>query len=380
LKVLYVSHTGAVAGGEHSLLDVLSALPDRIEPVLATPAGPLAARAGVRTTELPAVDATLGGNLAGGLGSIVTAARVLKGLVRTEQPALVHANSIRAGLVACAAGLDAPVVVSVRDCLVDGVRSRLTRRLIHRRAALVIANSRYTARCFGGAAPTIVVYPGVDVRKFAAEQLPSVAEARRLLGIGGLAPVLGVVGQLAPSKGQDDAIRVLGGLRERRGDAVLLVVGDVQFTNATSDNEAYKQYLFDLVRQLGLNDAVHFLGERTDVPTIMRALDVLLVPSWEEPFGRTVVEALAVGIPVAATAVGGPAEILAGIDDRLLTPRRPEDWIDGIEELLAPEVEAIARRRAAAQRFSVQQHVEKLMTAYDSVLAETIHTSLGLPA
>ena len=55
---------------------------------------------------------------------------------------------------------------------------------------------------------------------------------------------------------------------------------------------------------------MRFLGERDDVPDLLAAVDLLLVPSWEEPFGRSVVEAMAAGVPVLATDVGGPAEIL----------------------------------------------------------------------
>ena len=53
-----------------------------------------------------------------------------------------------------------------------------------------------------------------------------------------------------------------------------------------------------------------FLGEREDVPELIRALDILLLPSWEEPFGRALIEAMALEVPVIATSVGGPAEIL----------------------------------------------------------------------
>ena len=62
-----------------------------------------------------------------------------------------------------------------------------------------------------------------------------------------------------------------------------------------------------LVVNADLEDRVVWLGEREDVPEIVRALDVLLLPSWEEPFGRAIVEALALEVPVVATAVGGPA-------------------------------------------------------------------------
>ena len=65
--------------------------------------------------------------------------------------------------------------------------------------------------------------------------------------------------------------------------------------------------LRSLVAEAGLQERVSWLGEREDVPELVRALDILLLPSREEPFGRALIEAMALGVPVIATEVGGPA-------------------------------------------------------------------------
>ena len=63
----------------------------------------------------------------------------------------------------------------------------------------------------------------------------------------------------------------------------------------------------------------------------MRALDVLLLPSWEEPFGRALIEAMALGVPVVATNVGGPPEIVEdGREGYLVAPREPAAWAQAI--------------------------------------------------
>lgn len=369
MKVLYVSHTATLGGGERSLVELLRALPGGVEALLATPPGELADVAPVRCIELPEVRATFGGGVVPGVGSVATAARVLRKVVRAERPDLVHANSLRAGLVACAALLEAPVIVSIRDCLPRSMRAASARRFVHARAALVLANSSYTARSFSGSAPMRVVHPPVDVERFAS--LPPPADARRRLDMDERAPVLGVVGQLTPWKGQDDAIRMLAALRPRHPDVALVLAGAVRFAEATMNNRSYELGLHALARELGVGEAVHFLGDRPEVAEVLAALDVLLVPSWEEPFGRVVVEALAAGVPVAATAVGGPAEILAGGLGPLLPPRRPEAWIDPLESLLADESlhapEAVATRRARAERFSAAAHVAEVVEAYRAI-------------
>src|SRR5207237_622624 len=75
---------------------------------------------------------------------------------------------------------------------------------------------------------------------------------------------------------------------------------------------------------LGVADRVYFAGERTDIPAIMGALDILLVPSWSEPFGIVMIEAMAAGTPVIATQEGGPADVIrSGRDGVLVPPRQP---------------------------------------------------------
>ncbi len=87
-------------------------------------------------------------------------------------------------------------------------------------------------------------------------------------------------------------------------------------------------------------DAVHFLGQRNDVPEILAELDLSLLPSWEEPFGLAVVESMAMGVPPLVTAVGaGPELVEDRVTGRLLPPRDPAAWAAAARELLSqPEL------------------------------------------
>ncbi len=383
MKVLYVNHTGLISGGERSLLELLAALPDDVDGVVACPGGPLSSA--VRALGLPAVEVAgtdlslrLGSQTPRGLVDVARAAGGVRAVARRIGADLVHANSIRAGLIAAiSSGRRIPTIIHVRDCLPRTTAANLTRRLIRAQAAMILANSRYTAANFAaGASPSRIhtVYNSVDLGRFDPAAI-SRTDARRKLGLDESTPVLGVVSQITPWKGQDRAIRVLGLLRRRRPDARLLVVGSPKFSADASryDNRAYADGLRRLVDDLQLGHAVEFLGERSDVPHVLRALDLVLVPSAEEPFGRTVIESMAMETPVIATSVGGPTEIISDGDDGVLLP--PEElhrWADATAALLGEpdrraEMARNARRKAVA-RFSRHAHVSAVLAVYRATL------------
>jgi L-malate glycosyltransferase len=184
-----------------------------------------------------------------------------------------------------------------------------------------------------------------------------------------------MVAQITPWKAQDDAIRALAQIKPRHPKARLLLVGSAKFVSRATrfDNRAYLRELERLTHDLGLTDSVTFLGEREDVPELLRASDLLLAPSWDEPFGRCVAEGMAMRLPVIATAVGGPAEIVeAGTSGLLLPPRSPDAWAEQVDRLLAdPEERArlgAAGRTRVATSFSVDAHVAAVLSVYREAL------------
>jgi glycosyltransferase involved in cell wall biosynthesis len=384
--VLYVNHTATIGGAERSLLELLAGLPPHVSPALACPEGDLAdaaQRLGVPTT---AIRGTAISFRLDPFDTPRALAELARGGIFVRRAAwrfgadIVHANSVRAGLVvAPLARLGGPpVVVHVRDVLPAGVSASLARRAIDVGAALILANSNYTAASFGtnGASRARVrtIHNSVDLSLFDPDRIDREA-ARSSLGLDPDAAALGMIAQITPWKAHDDAIRMLSVLRQRVPTARLLIVGTPKFVRGseTFDNRAFEAGLHELVRELGLAAAVTFLGERTDVPRILRALDLVLAPSWAEPFGRTIVEAMAMGVPVIATNVGGPAEIVTdGVDGLLLPPRQPAQWAEAAASLLeAPErVEAIRvqARRTAVARFGRDAHVNAVLAAYREAL------------
>ncbi|MDQ3586764.1 MAG: glycosyltransferase family 4 protein [Actinomycetota bacterium] len=363
-------------------------MPEDVSPVVACPSGPLGdavAGIGVEWHRLPEAEASLRLDPIHtpiGVAALATGAVLVRLLARRVGVDLLHGNSVRASLVAAlAARLGAPPAIAhVRDCLPPGRVSAVTLRAATGPASVVLANSDHTRRnvqtalAGAGRTPIRVAYSPVDVDRFD-PLLFDRAEARAGLGLAPTAPVLAVVGQLTPWKGQDDAVRIVASVKRTHPDVRLLLVGTARFVSRATryDNQAYVRRLQDLVDAHGVRDQVRLLGERPDVPAILRAVDLLLVPSWEEPFGRVVVEAMAMGVPVLATSVGGPSEVLRSeIDGVLLPPRHPELWAAEIAGLLDdPQRRSslgVSARKRALQRFSLTAHVDAVLAAYRAAL------------
>jgi glycosyltransferase involved in cell wall biosynthesis len=190
--------------------------------------------------------------------------------------------------------------------------------------------------------------------------------------------VLALVAQITPWKAQDDALRIVAMLKGRYPDIQLLLAGSPKFVSGATryDNQAYLRSLRRLAADLGVERRVSFLGEREDIPGVLRAADVALLPSWEEPFGRSVVEAMAMGVPVVATAVGGPPEIVgSGEAGLVLPPRMPERWANVIAELIDHPDRRIDMGNAGrrkARRFALTAHVNAVLDAYREVLARAV--------
>jgi L-malate glycosyltransferase len=382
MRVLYVSHTAVVSGAERSLLDLLGALPDTVRPLLATPPGQLqtlAQQGGIATTTITGTAGSLRVHplhTPRALVEMAVAAWQVRRAAASHRADVVHANSIRAGIVLAFARLRrTPTIVHVRDCLPPGAASKVTLRLVAATARTVSTNSHDTAGLVRAVAPGArvdVVHNPVDLARFDPDAIDRVDARARLGSAGGHDLLLGVVGQLSPWKGQDTAIEALGLLCRKGVDAHLLLVGSAKFVARSTrfDNNDYVARLQALVERDGLEDRVSWLGEREDVPEIIRALDVLLLPSWEEPFGRAVVEAMAMGVPVVATDVGGPREIMQdGREGYLREPRNAPAWAHAVRLLadspaLASEMGRAGRRRAQ-RSFTLQQHVTSVLEVYE---------------
>ena len=126
------------------------------------------------------------------------------------------------------------------------------------------------------------------------------------------------------------------------------------------------------VRQLGLDGHVRFLGNRADVPDLVRASDLFVHPSREEGFSNAILEAMAGGLPVVACDVGGnPEAVLDGVTGLLVPSRDPESLAVAVLDLLADGEKrrrmGEAGRRRTAEEFTLERMVKEMEALYESV-------------
>jgi L-malate glycosyltransferase len=383
MRILFVNHTSTVSGGEQGLLRLVNGLKLANEVAVACPDGELAElvdaagvdRFAVRPFEaslrIHPVHTTLG------LAHLASAGTALHRLTRRVRPDLLHANTPRAGLMCIPARRfgGPPLVVHLRDDLPRSGAGRAVRVALGRSADAVIAVSRYTAARFNagpGRALATHVYNSIDLERFDPDRVQP-APIREELGIAPHAPLLGQISQITPWKGQETAIRALAQLRRDGLDAHLLIVGKVTFSGpgVRFDNRGYLDSLHRLVEELGESGAVHFLGQRPDVPQILAALDLSLLPSANEPFGRVTVESMAIGTPPLVSDAGsGPELVQDGVSGRTLPVGSAMAWADAARELLTDRAELArmgARAREGAARFSDAAQTRGVLAVYGRV-------------
>jgi sugar transferase (PEP-CTERM/EpsH1 system associated) len=210
----------------------------------------------------------------------------------------------------------------------------------------------------------ITIQNGVDVSRFG---IGSSAEARQRLGISGDRLVIGTVGRLDPVKDQAGLIEAFSRLRGKHSEALLVIVGD----------GPCREPLAELTARLGLQDRVLLLGERRDIPEILMALDVFVLPSVAEGMSNTVLEAMASGLPVVATRVGGSPELVEeGLTGRLVAPLDPTALagaIDGyLEDTHLRVLHGKASRQRAVEHFDLHRMARAYADLYTSVLGKRI--------
>lgn len=205
------------------------------------------------------------------------------------------------------------------------------------------------------ASSTVTVHNGIEPREPAAVAALDPAPP---------GPVLLEVGRLCDVKGQHELIAALP-LLGREDVTVLLVGEDVE------SGGSYKRLLEEQARERGVEGRVRFLGSRDDVPALLAAADALVLPSWIEGFPLVVLEAMAAGVPVVATAVGGTPEAVVNGETGLLVPTRDVHALArAIRHLLEDPDRARrlgeAGRRRARERFEANAAARRILGLYET--------------
>ena len=355
MRILQVCSVTTFGGGERHLADLSHALVDRGHEVYAAsvPGSPL-------WDEL----------------SFLTKARIralsprnyvknliaLAEFIRAHDIEIVHAHAARDYLLAAQAVRLASRgrLVLTRHALfpLRGINKYLLRNT-HR----VIAVSQAVAESLRSngvieSSKITVVHNGIDIDRFARPIADD--DARPVL--------IGTVGHLAPIKGHDVFVRAAALISALRQDVRFVIIGEDK-----SPQMGYRKFLESLVAELGLCGSVTMPGWQDDIPGALSSLTLFVSAARSEPFGLSIVEAMAAGLPIVAAASEGALEIIEdGVSGKLVPVDDPESLAQAINNLLDDPLERSRLGRnaqLAAQHYSLARMVSDIERVYSEVLA-----------
>jgi glycosyltransferase involved in cell wall biosynthesis len=211
----------------------------------------------------------------------------------------------------------------------------------------------------------ITIHNGIDTSLFTSHSNTSKQQFRKSLGIPDNVLLLGSVGRLHPSKGFSDLISALVKIKSKLKSVKVIIVGDGKLSNNLKLQVKYDK----------LSDAIEFIGLRNDVPDILSALDIFVLPSLWEAFGIAILEAMAAGKPVVATSVGGIPEVVIDGETGILVPASdPDALANAIIRLIEDEELRVkmgnAGRKRVLKHFTIQKMVNKTEQLYQELMIE----------
>lgn len=386
-RILFVEGNidGTIGGSYFSLLFLASGLDRRrFEPIVVFAAdNPLRARFDeqqIRTVIQPPPQPVLSERWRGSLvsravnfvhGWLIEPMRLAR-LLKQERIALVHLNnSITRNhpwmIAARLAGV--PCITHERGI---NTEFKPRDRWLGRRLDAVICISaavreNFVARHLGSL-PLSIIHNGLDPRQMRVTRSPG--EIRAELDVPEQTRLIGIVGNIRPWKGQEVVIRALATLRDEFPDVTCLLIGDI-----ARGEESYRAEIEHLVAQLGLAGRVLLTGFRADVANYVNALEIQIHASTApEPFGRVLLEAMALSKPLIASGGGAVPEIVVdGTTGLLFEPGNPDALGRCLRKLLqdrklAAQLGSQGRRRLEDE-FSIDHNIELTQHLYTRVLS-----------
>jgi glycosyltransferase involved in cell wall biosynthesis len=297
----------------------------------------------------------------------ITPLRKLFGVIKKAKPSVIHCNSpttkyaFRATLTARLLGV--PFIWHVRVADSGGWKERLIAALSSK--IIVISDtvkekfawisSKDKVVKIHNAVDTDIFRPGLNTESLLDEF--NIKRGKKIIGI---------FSRLDPWKGHTLFFRSAGMIKDKIPNSIFLVVG--------AGEEEYKNLLISQVEILGLKNDVIFAGFRNDIPKLMNLCDVIVNPSVKpEPFGRTIIEAMACGKAVVATKMGGAAEVIEDNTTGILVSKTDAPGIANSciglleNEEKAKEMGLLGRKRTQ-ESFSAPMITKKIEEIYEEFI------------
>ncbi|HYV06549.1 MAG TPA: glycosyltransferase family 4 protein [Blastocatellia bacterium] len=367
MRILQVCSADEMGGGEVHVADLVRALASRGHTVhlAVRPESPLRdplSEATAEWHELP---------LRNSLD--VQSARAMAGLIKAHEIEIVHAHVGRDYLVAALACRQAPAskLILTRHHYLPLNRSAIYRWLLSDVAAVIAVSDSVRASVLErvglplGRVRTIPNW--IDPARFQPMERDA---ARAIFGLRANV-VVGCVGQLAAAKGQEEFVRAAARVSQMRPDVEFVLAGEEK-----EQGKPFSAQLSEIAKSLGVATKLRFLGYVPNIPELFAAVDVVVVPSWDEGFSLVTIEALAARRAVLGSNVGGIAGIIRDNQNGLLFP--PRDVHAMTDKLLWLVSDAPLRERLAVQgqrdvysRFGREQVIDQIEALYLEVLGRT---------
>lgn len=363
-RILFLFNTGdVIGGGELSFFDLLANLDkERYEPFIVCPySGTLVQKLeknqySVKIIEMPSIRKL-------NVFKIISGIKHLSKWIQQNQIKLIHANGSRCALYAVLAAKIAkvPIIWHVRildkDPWLDPILSKLSN--------LIIVNSNAVKKRFAKSkkafSKTVVIYNGIDFKKLYSSSLS--IDLRKDLSISSHDPVIGMIGRTDLYKDHETLLYSVKEVIKSIPKTKLLLIGD---------GEKYSQ-IKKLSEELNISKSVYFLGVRDNIVDFYKALDVFVLSSKSEGFGRVLVEAMAIKRPVIGTNIGGIPEIIENNVSGILVPKNePNELAQAILNLIQnPKFAkrlAYQAEKQVHERFCIDTHVKNVQQIYDSII------------
>lgn len=366
-RILYLHGAGEIGGAERALLSILERLNrDLWVPLVACPVeGSFAIE--VRALGVPTYPMLFPAwRKLNHLCKRLPAIWKLSKLLQEIQPAILHVNDMYwvPQAIQASKHVGVPVISTIRQNLHP---TRIRQYQLDRVDCLIALST--TARNIlleEGVPPerARVIPTGVDIDRLTAESKSTAVRGR--LGIPLEAPVIGCLANVLEIKGQDILLSAFADVAKSHPDVHLLLVG--------RDTSSFGAKMHVLANELGVGARTHFVGFQTDVRPYVSAMNLVVLPSRSEGLPVALLEAMAMGVPVVASAVGSiPELVVQGVTGRLVEPENRVALHDAMLAYLSDPLPWIEQGKRAKERvqlnYGIQAEVEALEDLYRSVVS-----------
>ncbi len=369
VTILYVIDNMEFGGGERVFLQLASALRDHFKVfVAASPGGRFEEGLSGLGIRLIPVDMRK-------RPSFKPISELVR-IIKEKKITLVHSQGGRADFFARVAGKMArvPYIVSTVAMPVEGYDvgrwrkavyiflDRLTERYVDR--FIVVSEVLKETLIKGHKIPphkVLRIYNGIEIGRYRHDA--TYTDLRKEWGVPSHVPLIGAIGRLVWQKGLTHLLQAMPLVFQEYPDTRLILVGDGPL----------QEDLRDQVRDLGIEASVFFVGFRIDIPAVLAALDLLVVPSVLEGFPMTTLEAMAMAKPIVATDINGiREEIHNGKTGILMPPADPQALAEGIKQMLKDRTQAknlgTEARKHVEEMFDIKQQVALHEEVYEELL------------